>query len=79
VVGMMGWMSVWMVIGFLIFLALVAGAVYLVVQLTRRDPDDLASGQEILERRLASGEINPEEYARRQSTMRGEPPPPGAN
>jgi hypothetical protein len=54
---MMGWMSVWMVIGFLIFLALVAGAVYLVVQLTRRDPDDLAS----------------------ESTMRGDPPPPGAD
>jgi uncharacterized membrane protein len=75
-VGMMGWMSVWMVAGLVLFLALVAGAVYLVIQLTRRDPDDLASGQEILERRLASGEISPEEYARRQSTMRGDPSPP---
>jgi uncharacterized membrane protein len=74
VLGMMGWMSVWMVIGFLLFVAIVAAAVYLVIQLTRRDQDDLASGQEILERRLASGEISPEEFAERQSIMRGDQP-----
>lgn len=70
---MMGWMSVWMVIGLALFVAVVAGAVYLGIQLTQRD--DEPGALEVLERRLASGEITPEEFAERQATLRGDPPP----
>jgi uncharacterized membrane protein len=71
---MMGWMSIWMVIVFVVFLALVAGAVYVGIQLTQRDEDRLEGAQEVLDRRLASGEISPEEYAERQAVMRRDPP-----
>jgi uncharacterized membrane protein len=71
---MMGSMSLWMVLGLIVFLALVAGAVYLVLQLTTQRDDDDPGGQELLERRLASGEISPQEYAERQAALRGDPP-----
>ena len=38
-VGMMGFMSLWMFLGLLLFLALVAGAVYVGIQLSKRDED----------------------------------------
>jgi uncharacterized membrane protein len=69
---MMGWMSLWMVFGLVVFLAVVAGAVYLGLQLTSGDDD--AGARELLERRLASGEISPQDYAERQSAMRDDPP-----
>jgi uncharacterized membrane protein len=71
----MGFMSLWMFLGLLVFLAVVAGAVYVGIQLTRRDDDHLEGAQQLLDRRLASGEISPEEYAERQSTLRSDPPP----
>jgi hypothetical protein len=37
----MGFMSLWMFLGLLLFLALVAGAVYFGIQLTRRDDGEL--------------------------------------
>jgi choline-glycine betaine transporter len=37
--GMMGWMSLWMVIGLIVFLAAVAGAVYVGIRLTQRDDE----------------------------------------
>lgn len=70
---MMGWMSVWMVIGLVLFLAAVAAAVYVGIQLTQRD--DEPGALEVLERRLASGEISPQEFAERQATLRGDQPP----
>ena len=70
---MMGWMSLWMILGLIVFLAAVAGAVYVGLRLTQGD-DDEPGAQELLERRLASGEISAEEYAQRQSALRGEPP-----
>jgi uncharacterized membrane protein len=70
---MMGWMSLWMVLGLVVFLAAVAGAVYLGLNLTRGDDDD-GGAQELLERRLAAGEISPQEYAERQSALGGDPP-----
>jgi uncharacterized membrane protein len=70
---MMGWMSLWMVLGLVVFLAVVAGAVYIGIQVTQGNDDD-PGPQELLERRLASGEISPEEYAERQSALRGGPP-----
>ena len=69
----MGFMSLWMFLGLLLFLALVAGAVYFGVQLTRRDGDQLEGAQQLLDRRLASGEISPEEFADRQSAIRSDP------
>ena len=71
----MGFMSVWMFLGLLLFLALVAGAVYFGIQLTRRDDDQVEGAQQLLDRRFASGEISPEEYAERQSAMRSDPSP----
>ena len=73
----MGFMSVWMFVGLLVFLALVAGAVYLGIRLTQRDEDDLESAQEVLDRRLASGELSPEQYADRRAAMQNDPPRSG--
>jgi putative membrane protein len=70
----MGWMSVWMLLGLVVFLAAVAGAVYLGVQLTQRD-DEEEGAQDVLDRRFAAGEIDAQEYAERRSTLRGDPPP----
>jgi uncharacterized membrane protein len=71
---MMGWMSLWMLLGLVVFLAVVAGAVYLSLQLAQRD-DDGADAQDVLDRRFAAGEIGPQEYAERTAALRGDPPP----
>ncbi len=71
---MMGGMTVWALIGLLVLLALVAGAAYLAV---RVGPPHVGHGEDpraLLNRRLATGEISPEEYFERESALRaGEP------
>ncbi len=71
---MMGFMSLWMLIGLLALAALVGGAAYLAV---RRGRPQVPSGDDarmLLNRRLAAGEITPEDYFERESALRsGEP------
>ena len=72
---MMGFMSLWMLIGLLALAALVGGVVYLAA---RRGRPEVSSGDDaraLLNRRLAAGEITPEDYFERESALRsGEPP-----
>jgi uncharacterized membrane protein len=70
---MMEWMSVWMAVGLIVFLALVAGAVYLGLRLSRRDEDEVGA-HEVLDRRFAAGEIDAQEYAERRSALQGDAP-----
>lgn len=73
---MMGFMSLWLLIGLLVLLALAGGVAYLAV---RSGHPHLAAGDDartLLNRRLAAGEITAEEYFERESALRsGEPPP----
>ena len=61
-----------------IILALIAGAVYwLVSELSRRNPSDSSgaregSAREILDRRLAKGELTVEQYKELRATIDGE-------
>ena len=61
-----------------IILALIAGALYwLVSELSRRNPRDAAatgdgSAREILDRRLAKGELTVEQYKELRATLDGE-------
>jgi uncharacterized membrane protein len=67
---MMGWMSLWMLLALIVFAAVVAAAVYVAVRLARADEEPPVEGaKEVLDRRLASGEISPEEYHERESAL----------
>jgi putative membrane protein len=75
--GGWGWM---MVVGPLLWIALIAAAVWVVVTVIRRatgptvDPTPRESPQEILDRRFASGEIDADTYAKvRSALMEGRP------
>ncbi len=70
-------MTVAMMIGALAVLAAVAAAVYVGVRLTRRrqDVQEASSAKAVLDRRLASGEIEPDEYYERESALRSSQPP----
>ena len=71
---MMGWMSLWMLIGLLALLALVGGAAYLAVRVRRPHVPPGEDARTLLNHRLAAGEINTEEYFERESALRsGEP------
>jgi putative membrane protein len=76
--GHMGWEGGWwivMVVGMvLVWGLIVLGVVLVVRELTRgreerRGEDDAMA---LLDRRLASGEISPEEYRERRAVLRGE-------
>jgi len=63
--GVADWQLVVMTIGMIAFWALMIGAVYtLVRRAPHADSDGRDGPRRILDRRLARGEINPEEYRR---------------
>ena len=72
---MMGGMGVMMLIVLLAAAILIGIAVYFGVRAAGRGDGSLQSAgpgaQELLERRLAEGEITPEEFYERQSVLRG--------
>ena len=73
---MMGFMSLWALVGLLVLLALVGGVAYLAVRSGRPHLPPVDDARTLLNRRLAAGEITPEEYFERESALRsGEPPP----
>lgn len=75
---MMGWMGLAGLIALLALLALVAAAVYLGVRAARsnprRAPLEADSARALLDRRLAAGEIGPEDYYEREAVLRTSPP-----
>lgn len=66
-------MMVMVVVGALIVLAAI-GAVYVALRATRQSPELDESARELLDRRLASGEIEPEEYYERDAALRDAEP-----
>jgi len=73
---MMGFMSLWMLVGILVLVALVGGVAYLAVRSGRPHLPPGDDARTLLNRRLAAGEITPEDYFERESALRsGEPPP----
>ena len=73
--GGMTFMGLGMVIWTLVAIALVAGLIYAAVRVGRSRGwlDD--SARRTLDRRLAAGEISPEEYYERESALRSGQPP----
>ncbi len=75
---MMGWMGLAGLIALLVLLALVAAAVYAGVRAARSDPGrgplETDSARALLDRRLAAGEIDPEDYYEREALLRTSPP-----
>lgn len=67
---MMSWMGILAIVGLLLLLALIAGGVYLGIRLARPALEE-DSGRALLERRLAAGEINVDEYYEREAVLRG--------
>jgi uncharacterized membrane protein len=71
---MMGVMSAWMLVGFLVLLAVVGGVTYLAVRSGRPHLPPGDDARTLLNRRLAAGEITPEEYFERESALRSSEP-----
>ncbi len=76
----MSLMMILMLVGALVLLAAVGAAAYLGLRAARRRDGELEQGgsaREVLARRLASGELSPEEYYERESALRDAHPPRG--
>ncbi len=67
--GMMSWMVVSGLVGLLLLLALIAAGVYLGIRLARPGLKQ-DSGRALLDRRLAAGEIDVEDYHERDAVFR---------
>jgi putative membrane protein len=81
--GHMGWDGGWwivMVVGMVLVWGLIVLGVVLAVRELARGRDEGRGGGDdamaLLDRRLASGEISPEEYRERRAVLRGESHPP---
>jgi uncharacterized membrane protein len=66
---MHGWDYGWMIGMMLFWVAVIGLGVWAAVTLSRRDQHAVPSAREALDRRLASGEITPEEYQRRRELI----------
>lgn len=71
--GMMGGMGLMMVLGVLFVAAILGTAIYVAIRAAspRRQLD---GPRELLDRRLADGDITPEEYYERESVLRSSEP-----
>jgi len=68
-------MTIAMLIGSLILIAAVGAAVYFGMRMTGpRRPEATDSARALLDRRLAAGEIEPEDYYERESALRTSQP-----
>ena len=67
---MMSWMGIFAIVALLLLLALIAAGVYLGTRWVRPGPEK-DSGRALLERRLAAGEIDVEEFYEREAVLRG--------
>lgn len=69
-------MAVAMLLGVLALLAVIAAAVYVGIRATRprRGLDAGGAARAMLDQRLATGEIDPEEYYERESALRDAAP-----
>lgn len=67
---MMGGMGLWMLLPLLLLVVVVAGGAYLAVRTLRSVGPEGQEARALLERRLALGEISPEDYFERESALR---------
>ena len=76
---MSGWGASMMVLWTVIWLGALGLLAWAIVQWTRRTPDGgtSKSARELLDERLATGEIDIDEYRRRRAAMDGQAPAPG--
>jgi putative membrane protein len=67
-----GWMWLWGTLMMLTWAVIIAAAVWLVIRVNRRDGDrsDTTEARQILDERLARGEITLDEYRDRREAMR---------
>lgn len=68
--GMGGMMGAMMFVGLLLLAIVIGVAVYLGVRAAQRPGKQEPTARETLQRRLAAGEITPEEYYERESALR---------
>jgi uncharacterized membrane protein len=73
---MMGSMSAWMLVGLLVLLAVVGAVTYVAVRSGRPRLPPGEDARTLLNRRLAAGEITPEDYFERESALRSSEPRP---
>lgn len=66
---MMSWMGIFAIVGLLLLLALIAAGVYLGIR-SARPQLEKDSGRALLDRRLAAGEIDVDEYYEREAAIR---------
>ena len=72
--SMMGGMGLFMLLGIVLIAIVIGTAIYLAIRAGSATRQQVEGPRELLERRLASGEITPEEYYERESALpRGEP------
>jgi uncharacterized membrane protein len=73
---MMAGMGLWMVVVVIAVAAVLGTAIYLGIRaaLAARRPSELERPRELLDRRLATGEITPEEYYEREAVLRSNEP-----
>lgn len=70
----MSWMGPWMMVGLLVLIVLVGSVGFLAVRAARGGRMTLDSPRELLERRLAAGELDTDEYYERESALRSSEP-----
>jgi len=68
-------MGLMMVLGLLLLVVAVGGAVYLGVRAAQPRAEKQPTARENLQQRLAAGQITPEEYFERESALRDSEPP----
>ena len=73
---MMGGMGVMMLLGLIVLAVLIGVAVYLGVRAAHSGGAKEVTARETLQRRLAAGEITPDEYFERESALRDSEPSP---
>jgi len=61
-----------MFVGLLVLLAVLGAAAYIGMRALRRGEPRRESAREVLDRRLAAGELSPEEYFERESALRSQ-------
>ncbi len=67
---MMSGMGLVLLVGMLMLAVVVGVAVYLGVRAAQRAPARTLSARDVLQHRLAAGELTPEEYYERESALR---------
>jgi uncharacterized membrane protein len=75
--GMMGGMGLFMLVGLILVAVVIGSVIYVAIRAGSGGRREVEGPRELLDRRLASGEITPEEYFERESVLRSAQPSKG--